>query len=88
MSMASTNCSAVCSISSFVFFVAFSRSSRFRGAQGIRIKEQFSPWPVKRQANWTARVVAPSATKELERARVSIERGRPHGEEKSGCGKR
>ncbi len=32
-------------------------------------------------ANWTARVNAPITTIELDRARVSIERGRPYGEE-------
>jgi hypothetical protein len=41
-----------------------------------------SPWPVERPANWTARVNAPMTTKELDRVRVSIERGRPYGEEK------
>ena len=40
-----------------------------------------SPWPVERPANWTARVNAPLTSKELDRVRVSIERGRPYGEE-------
>jgi hypothetical protein len=41
-----------------------------------------SPRPVERTANWKARVNAPVTTKELERTRVSIERGRPYGKEK------
>jgi hypothetical protein len=40
-----------------------------------------SPWPVQRPANWTARVNAPLTSKELDRVRVSIERGRPYGKE-------
>ena len=52
--------------------------------QPIRILSYcvLSPWPVERPANWTARVNAPLTTKELDRVRVSIERGRPYGEEK------
>ena len=37
--------------------------------------------PVERPANWTARVNAPLTSKELDRVRVRIERGRPCGEE-------
>jgi len=51
-----------------------------RGAEPI--KAVLSPWPVERPANWAARVDAPLATKELDRVRVSIERGRPYGEQK------
>jgi hypothetical protein len=40
-----------------------------------------SPWPAERPANWTARINARLTTKELDRVRVSIERGRPYGEE-------
>jgi len=54
--------------------------SRTRGTEAI--KALLSPWPVERPANWTARVNAPLTTKELDRVRVSIERGRPYGEEK------
>ena len=43
------------------------------------IKTLLSPWPVQRPANWTARVNAPLTAKELDRVRVSIERGRPYG---------
>jgi putative transposase len=41
----------------------------------------FDLWPVERPANWTARVNAPLTQKELDRVRVSIERGRPYDEE-------
>jgi hypothetical protein len=54
--------------------------SRTRGTDAI--KALLSPLPVERPANWTARVNAPLTTKELDRVRVSIERGRPYGEEK------
>jgi hypothetical protein len=37
---------------------------------------------MERPANWTARVNAALTTKELDRVRVSIERGRPYGDEK------
>ena len=43
------------------------------------IRALLSPWPVERPANWTARVNAPLTAKELDRVRVSIERGRPYG---------
>ena len=45
------------------------------------IKAIFSPWPVERPVDWTDRVNAPLSTKELGRMRVSIERGRPFGED-------
>jgi putative transposase len=54
--------------------------SRTHGTEAI--KALLSPWPVERPANWTARVNAPLTTKELDRVRVTIERGRPNGEEK------
>jgi putative transposase len=54
--------------------------SRTRGTEAI--KALLSPWPVERPANWTARVNAPLTAMELYRVRVSIERGRPYGEEK------
>jgi putative transposase len=54
--------------------------ARTRGTKAI--KALLSPWPVQRPANWTARVNAPLTKKELDRVRVSIERGRPYGEEK------
>ena len=37
---------------------------------------------MERPANWTARVNAALTAKELDRVRVSIERGRPYGDEK------
>ena len=39
------------------------------------------PWPVKRPRDWTARVNAALSTKELDRLRVSVARGRPFGED-------
>jgi putative transposase len=54
--------------------------SRTRGTEAI--KALLSPCPVERAANWMARVNAPLTKKELDRVRVSIERGRPYGEEK------
>jgi putative transposase len=54
--------------------------SRTRGTAAI--KALLSPWPLQRPANWTARVNAPLTTKELDRVRVNIEKGRPYGEEK------
>jgi putative transposase len=54
--------------------------SRTRGTDAI--KALLSPWPVERPATWTARVNAPLTTTEVDRVRVSIERGRPYGEEK------
>ena len=51
--------------------------ARVHGEQAI--KALLSPWPVERPANWTARVNAPLTAKELDRVRVSIERGRPYG---------
>ena len=53
--------------------------SRVRGEEAI--KALLSPWPVERPANWTARVNAPLTAKELDRVRVSIERGQPYGDE-------
>ena len=51
--------------------------SRLNGENAI--KAVLSPWPVKRPANWTARVNTPLTAKELDRLRLSIERGRPYG---------
>jgi len=45
------------------------------------IKAILSPWPVERQVDWTDRVNATLSAKELARLRVSVERGRPFGEE-------
>ena len=43
------------------------------------IKGLISPWPVERPEDWTDRVNAASSAKELDRVRVSVERGRPYG---------
>jgi putative transposase len=51
--------------------------SRMHGEQAI--KASLSPWPVERPVNWAARVNTPLTAKELDRVRVSIERGRPYG---------
>jgi putative transposase len=51
--------------------------SRLHGDEAIQAL--LAPWPVKRPANWTARVNTPLAAKELNRVRLSIERGRPYG---------
>jgi len=45
------------------------------------IKAIFSPWPVERPVDWTDRVNASLSAKEFGRVRVSIERGRPFGED-------
>jgi putative transposase len=45
------------------------------------IQAMLSPWPVERPVDWTDRVNAPLSAKELARLRVSVERGRPFGEE-------
>jgi len=61
--------------------------SRTRGTAAI--KALLTPWPVERPANCAARVYAPLTTNELDRVRVSIERGRTYGEEMgAGNGKR
>ena len=49
--------------------------SRTRGPKAL--KALFSPWPVERPANWTARVNASLTTRELDRVPVSIESRRP-----------
>jgi hypothetical protein len=49
--------------------------SRVRGDEAI--KGLLSSWPVDRPANWTARVNTPLTAKELDRLRLSIERGAP-----------
>ncbi len=51
--------------------------SRVHGDEAI--KSLLSPWQVGRLASWTARVNTPLTAKELDRLRLSIERGRPYG---------
>ncbi len=53
--------------------------ARVHGEEAI--KALLSPWPVERPANWTSRVNTPLTAQELHRVRVSIERGRPYGED-------
>ena len=45
------------------------------------IQAMLSPWPVQRPVDWTDPVNAPLSAKELARLRVSVERGRPFGQE-------
>ena len=56
--------------------------SRVNGEEAI--KALLSPWPVERPSNWTARVNTPLTAKELDRVRLSIERGRPYGSDEVG----
>jgi putative transposase len=46
---------------------------------GKAIETLLSTWPVDRPSNWTARVNTPLTARELDRVRLSIERGRPYG---------
>jgi putative transposase len=50
-----------------------------RGNGEEAMKTLLSPWPVDRPSNWVARVNTPLTAKELDRVRLSIERGRPYG---------
>jgi putative transposase len=45
------------------------------------LKAILAPWPVERPRDWTARVNAALSARELGRLRVSIERGRPYGDD-------
>jgi putative transposase len=45
------------------------------------VKRLLSPWPTERPEDWTDRVNAPLSGKELQRMRVSLERGRPLGDD-------
>jgi putative transposase len=45
------------------------------------IKSILSPWPVKRPANWAARMKAPLSAEDLGRLQTSIERSRPFGDD-------
>jgi hypothetical protein len=47
----------------------------------LALKAIQSPRPVVRPANWTARVNTPLTAKELDRVRLSIERGQPYAED-------
>jgi putative transposase len=51
--------------------------SRVHGEE--EITALLSTWPVERPRNWTARVNAPLTAKELDRLRLSLDRGRPYG---------
>jgi putative transposase len=45
------------------------------------LKAILAPWPMERPEDWTARVNAPLSARELRRLRVSLERGRPFGDD-------
>jgi hypothetical protein len=69
----------------------FGKESDFEAVERVMVEAHLrqpmrivssSPWPVERPANWTARVNAPLTTTESDRVRVSIERGRPYGDER------
>jgi putative transposase len=51
--------------------------ARIHGDDAVRAL--LSAWPVERPEDWTDRVNAALSAKELDRIRVSIERGRPYG---------
>src|SRR5262249_4119112 len=53
--------------------------SRAHGDEAIKALP--CPWPLRQPANWTARVNTPLNARELGRVRVSLERGRPYGDE-------
>ena len=63
----------------------FRKESDFEAFERVMIEAQVRQPSrdhfVERPANWTARVNAALTSKELDRVRVSIERGRPYGEE-------
>ena len=71
--------------------VARGRSAGARSWSGLwarmhgedAIKAILSRWPLERPVDWTDRVNAPLSAKEFGLVRVSIERGRPFGEDES-----
>ncbi|MCC6965219.1 MAG: transposase [Nitrospira sp.] len=57
-------------------------SSLWRRAQGdAKLTAWLSDWPVERPRDWIARVNRPQTLSELEALRLSVQRGRPFGEE-------
>ena len=57
-------------------------SSVWRRAQGdAKVASWLSDWPVERPRDWVARVNRPQTTSELEALRLSVQRGRPFGED-------
>lgn len=57
-------------------------SSLWRRTQGDpKLTTWLSDWPIDRPRNWVARVNRPETGEELEILRVSVQRGRPFGEE-------
>ena len=45
------------------------------------VRAVLSPWPIERPANWTSRVNTPLSAQELKRVRLSLDRGRPFGDD-------
>jgi len=70
-----------CSLLALPDFPEFAQAVRYGVPRTLPIKAILSPWPVERPVDWTDRVNAPLSVKELGRVRVSIERGRPFGED-------
>jgi putative transposase len=57
-------------------------SSLWRRKQGkAKLTTWLSPWPVEQPRDWLARVNRPQAASELEALRVSVQRGRPFGDD-------
>ena len=57
-------------------------SSLWRRAQGEgKLTTWLSDWPIERPRDWVARVNRPQTASELEALRLSVQRGRPFGEE-------
>ena len=57
-------------------------SSLWRRAQGAaKLTTWLSTWPVERPPDWVARVNRPQTATELEALRLSVQRGRPFGED-------
>ncbi len=57
-------------------------SSLYRREQGdTKLRTWLSTWPIDRPRDWVVRVNRPQTTSELEALRLSVQRGRPFGEE-------
>jgi putative transposase len=52
-----------------------------RGQRDIKLTSWLNDWPVECPRDWLARVNRPQSASELESLRVSVQRGRPFGEE-------
>ena len=62
---------------------AWQWGSLWRRTQGdAKLRAWLSDWPVARPGDWIARVNRTDTTSELEALRLSVQRGRPFGEER------